>query len=574
MQIEKLVLDLRPRSNYQALDLGFSLLRLEAAQTYLSFLALWLPLMAIITLLACLSPTHSTWLILIGWWLRPLLERAPLYVLSRAVFGEKVSWQAAVRAWPSQLAGGWLYLLALRPFLISRCLGQPIWQLEGARGKTAKERYNVISRQGAGTSAGWFGLACVHFEAVLQFGLVALISLFFSENDWVNPFALLLKLDKEVVSISGILLTYGLYTLSIAVIAPIYTAGGLTLYLNRRATLEAWDIELVLRQIQAPGQVHSTHALKTPGRALAWLTPLLPLLPLLLVLQLAPQPTQAAESASAAAAAASTAAASTAAVSTAAASTSAKSVAGKPACTPPEFWNDPDTERGPDYDAKQTALRQQIREIYNDPDLRSFECESSWQLKPGLFNWDWFKDKKKEERKKVDPWFGFGQLGATLIKILIIVAALALLIFIIWRYRDQFGKWLPQTKAAAATEVGGLDIRPESLPKSVTDTVKKLWQQQQRRAALALLYRATLSRLVSEHGLHISRGATEGDCLRIASSEREQLGSGCWQITQDSTALWLPAAYGEHWPDTDQVWAACTRWDQAFGTNNAGQGAA
>ncbi len=549
MQIDKLVLDLRPRSNYQALDLGFALLRLAAAQTYLSFLALWLPLMAFLTLLACLSPSNSPWLFVVAWWLRPLLERAPLYVLSRAVFGEKVTWQAAVLAWPGQLAGGWFYLMALRPFLISRCLGQPIWQLEGARGKTARERYMVISRQGAGTSAGWFGLACVHFEVVLQFGLIALIGLFFSDNDWVNPFALFLKLEKNVTSLSGILLTYGLYTLSIAVIAPIYSAGGLTLYLNRRATLEAWDIELVLRQIQPPGQGSGAQpgksAGKSAGRALAWL------LPLLLLLPLAPQPGQAAPTKPSQA-------------------KSAQST--QLPCNAPEYWNNPETGRSPDHDAKQTALRQEVRNIYTDTDLRSFECKSSWQVKPGLINLDWLK--KKEERKPVKPWFGLGLLGADLIKIAIIVAALSLLIFIIYRYRDQFGKWLPQTKAAAATEVGGLDIRPESLPKSVTASVKKLWQEQQRRAALALLYRATLSRLVSEHGLHISRGATEGDCLRIALSEREQLGAACWQITQDSTALWLRAAYGELWPDTDQVLAACSRWDLAFGASHGEREAA
>ncbi len=558
MQIDKLVLDLRPRSNYQALDLGFSLLRLAAAQTYLSFLALWLPLMALLTLLACLSPSNSPWLFIVAWWLRPLLERAPLYVLSRAVFGEKVAWQAAVLAWPSQLAGGWFYLMALRPFLISRCLGQPIWQLEGARGKTARERYMVISRQGAGTSAGWFGLACVHFEAVLQFGLIALIGLFFSDNDWVNPFALFLTLEKNVTSLSGILLTYGLYTLSGAVIAPIYTAGGLTLYLNRRATLEAWDIELVLRQIQPPSQGSGAQPNKSAGRTLAWFVPLI--LPLLLLLPLTPQPAQAAPSAAAS--------------TSASASAQAKSSQAPSNCSAPEYWTNPETGRSPDHDAKQSALRQEVRTIYNDADLRSYECKSSWQIKPDLVNLDWLKDKKKEERKPGKPWFGLGLLGADMIKIAIIVAALSLLIFIIYRYRDQFGKWLPQTKAAAATEVGGLDIRPESLPKSVTNTVKKLWQEQQRRAALALLYRATLSRLVSEHGLHISRGATEGDCLRIALSEREQLGATCWQITQDSTALWLRAAYGEHWPETDQVLAACSRWDLAFGASHGEREAA
>ncbi|UUZ49460.1 hypothetical protein LP420_03950 [Massilia sp. B-10] len=43
-----------------------------------------------------------------------------------------------------------------------------------------------------------------------------------------------------------------IYATASAIIAPIYTACGFTLYLNRRASLEAWDLELQLRQITRP----------------------------------------------------------------------------------------------------------------------------------------------------------------------------------------------------------------------------------------------------------------------------------------------------------------------------------
>ncbi|MEN9868371.1 MAG: hypothetical protein RL748_3961, partial [Pseudomonadota bacterium] len=464
MQIEKLVLDLHPRSNSQALDLGFSLLSLNASQTWLSWLALWLPLMLLLCLLALLMPDYAYWFMLLGWWLRPLLERAPLYVLSRAVFGEQVKWSAAVRAWPRQLAGGWFYMLILRPLMLSRCLGQPIWQLEGARRGTAAERYRVISRNNAGTSAGWFGVACWIFEWIIFCGAAALLSLFISQTELVNPFKLLWGTRDNAHSVASILLLFGLYTLAVSVMAPIYTACGLTLYLNRRATLEAWDIELVLRQIHAP---------VVPGAASSAVRPLMALLalPLFVLLQSNPLPARAADD-----------------------------------CTPLARASQPDTRRGAAQTPQQRALRDEVAKIYQDADLRDYRCKVSWAL----------KKKYQPTAREAEPAQDYSQYAklinslAGFFKVLIIVLALSLLAYFLYRYRDQFAGWMPQARKQAATEVAGLDIRPESLPKSVADAVRKLWQQQEQRAALALLYRATLSRLVSLYALEISRGATEG----------------------------------------------------------------
>ena len=534
MQLDKLVLDLRPRTNMQALDLGFALLRIAPLQVYWSWLALWLPLMALLTLLACIWPSHSSWLLFVAWWLRPLLERAPLYILSRAVFGENVGWREAVRAWPRQLGGGSIRMLLLRPFMAGRCLRQAIWQLEGARGRIANERYRLISRQNAGSSATMFGIACAHFEAVLQLGVLALIGIFVHQSDVVNPFAVFAVMARDHNSILAILLSYGAFTLGAAIIAPIYTACGFTLYLNRRATLEAWDIEIVLRQIHPPHK-------RKHGAALA-----AALLPLLLALTLGaatllPAPT------------------------TQAAPTVDKKVlpATDGNCEAPAFWHDPRDTREADQDANQTALRAEVQSLYQQEDLRSFRCEEHWQLKERSDT----PPKKKDEESGSWPGFGLLDLGAGLFKILLIIAALCLAIWFLYHFRNSFAGLLPQRRVAKqAQEVGGLDIRPESLPDDILKTVRQLWQKDEQRAALGLLYRATLSRLVSQNDLHLSWGATEGDCLREARQAHlsQRLGALRWNMTREITDIWLLAAYGQRWPDTDKVMAVCQQWQQAF----------
>ena len=63
------------------------------------------------------------------------------------------------------------------------------------------------------------------------------------------------------------------------------------------------------------------------------------------------------------------------------------------------------------------------------------------------------------------------------------------------------GRGLPRVPKpfAAPSHVQDLDIRPESLPDDVGSAARALWQRGDQRAALALLYRGSLSRLVHVH---------------------------------------------------------------------------
>ncbi|PWF44382.1 hypothetical protein, partial [Massilia glaciei] len=261
MQLDKLQIELRPRTNAQALDLGQALLRSCAGPAYKAWLALWLPVIALAAALTALVPEALALWMLLALWCKPLLERAPLYVLSRQVFGESVTGGEAVRAWPRQLGGGWFALLTWgRPLALGRCLMQPVWQLEQARGKAARLRRKVLGRNGTMQSAVLFGLVCLCFEAVLALGALALLGSFLGEG--ANPLKLLFGKSPYV---PGLVLAG--FALATGIMGPVYTAGGLTLYLNRRATLEAWDIEIRLRQIRAPAT--TARARGPAGAALA-----------------------------------------------------------------------------------------------------------------------------------------------------------------------------------------------------------------------------------------------------------------------------------------------------------------
>ncbi|GAB2869169.1 DUF4129 domain-containing protein [Pseudoduganella ginsengisoli] len=516
MQLDQITIALRPRPARQALDMGFALLHARAATVYAAWLALWLPLIAVAAALTAAMPDHAALWILLPWWFKPLLERAPLYVLSRQVFGEDVTWLQAVRAWPGQLGGGWVRMLTWwRPFMAGRGLYQPIWQLERARGEAAGRRRAVIGRDGAGRAAYMFGVACAHFEAVLQVGLLAFVGMFTSEDQFK---ILAYVMGQGNDSLAMQMLPLACYAVGGAIIGPMYIACCFTLYLNRRATLEAWDIELVLRQIHPPGE-------RRTQSAAAWL---LAPLAFAVAASLQAPPAQAADNGAGAPA------------------SQAANCASMPVLFP--------AERFPAHDAEQRALRDDVDQVYAGDDLRGYDCAPTWRLKGA-------KDQKQPVNRKDTPAW---PLLAGILRAVLIASAIGACAWLLYRYRDRLLALLPRAAAPmAATEIAGLDIRAESLPADVTAQVRAQWERGERRNALALLYRATLSRLVQRHGLHLAQGATEGDCLRVAALavKRKQFDDAGHAVMATVTQLWQEGAYAGRWPDSAAVTSACAAWD-------------
>lgn len=75
--------------------------------------------------------------------------------------------------------------------------------------------------------------------------------------------------------------------------------------------------------------------------------------------------------------------------------------------------------------------------------------------------------------------------------------------------------------AAAVSHVRDLDVRPESLPDDVGAAAWALWQSGQVSAALSLLYRGALSRMIHRFQVPITASATEGECLAMARGRLE-----------------------------------------------------
>lgn len=116
------------------------------------------------------------------------------------------------------------------------------------------------------------------------------------------------------------------------------------------------------------------------------------------------------------------------------------------------------------------------------------------------------------------------------------------------------------------SHVRELDIRPESLPDQIGATAKALWQSGEHHAALSLLYRGALSRLVHDHAVPIRAASTEGECVQLAT---RRLARGPGDFFARLVSAWQLAVYGARLPDASSVLALCDDFDNHLGRRAA-----
>jgi hypothetical protein len=224
----------------EAADLGVRLCQSAARPIYLCYAMVAIP----VIVLSIASVEIASWLPgFVIWCAKPWLDRTILFVLSRAAFGQSTRpidvWQAQRDVWWRQLLFTW----TVRRLSLWRSLTQPVYQLEGFSSLAAGARVRQIRRRTMGaalmmTSAFNIAETCV---------TVSLISLVF----WMAPSGRAPMIDQLLSGeLPGVLaLTLPLaYGLAVFFVEPFFVAAGFAMYLNRRADLEAWDIEQEFRR--------------------------------------------------------------------------------------------------------------------------------------------------------------------------------------------------------------------------------------------------------------------------------------------------------------------------------------
>ena len=454
MQIESTAIALRRREPWEAIDLGFAMLRQWWRPVYAAWAVTFVPVAGVILYALRSEPVIAA---LCLWWLKPVFDRVCLHVLSRAVFGDVISVARVPADWREYLSPGLVAGQLWGRIDLARSFDLPVWQLERVSGLAARRRRAVLQRR-ARYHAVWLTGMCAIFESIVILGLLLLVSELATpvkaSSGWILERLFGPGSSAEVWGMEATLA----YAMAVTVIEPFYVAGGFALYLNRRTLLEGWDIELELRRCAA-------RLADTRARAATLAATVL----VALVTWLAqPQPAIAAEG-------------------TAVTSARQEIVV---------------VLKDPEFPHTREEWGWRVR-------------WPQWEL-PDWLRWpDWLRFKWGDGDAGALTAL---QVVAELVKIALWAAAATLALWAIYYLARRLPYLIEPRpgRTEPPPVLFGLNIAPESLPVDIAGTAGRLLGAGQVREALSLLYRGALSSLVHSKGMELQAGDTERDCLNRA----------------------------------------------------------
>ncbi|MHC6218643.1 DUF4129 domain-containing protein [Stenotrophomonas acidaminiphila] len=519
MRIDQLDVVLRARSQWEAMELGTALVRRHAAAIWTPWLLLTGPVFVLLNLGGWWL--DAFWLpALLMWWLKPVFERIPLYVISRGAFGAVPGTVQTLRAqmhWGVRALPGYLLWRRLGP---ARALLMPVDLLEGGDAAQRRQRRRVLGGAAYG-HATLLTLVCWHFEVMLQVAGIALVFMFVPLDSLPESLRVAVSLigsdTPAWVWLGFNLLAWAAMTL----IGPFYSGAGFGLYLNRRTQLEAWDVEIAFRRLRAR---------------------LAQAAPLVLVMGLAMLPLAAPVHAQDAATAAP------------AAHDNHKTGGSQAtaAATPADVFGAAQVDTA--------GFRQAAARAYDDPQLGASHTVCRWE-------------RRNAEADKPQPReFPGGQLFGAVAKLLallseaalwILVGALLLVLVLTARW------WLPWLRGSgrrrreAESEVTAHALQlPDTLPPDILASARRLWHDGKPRHALALLYRASLDELAQRADIVLPPGSTEAQCLRAARRMPQEADR---RLFAHMVRTWQYAAYAGRVPSDDAFQALLDALHQQYG---------
>jgi hypothetical protein len=527
MNLDQVTLEIRPRSAWEAVDLGI----LMAKRWWLPMMKVWLLASLPIFILALIIPWKWYWLggALI-WWLKPIYERPLLHILSHAVFNDLPDTRSTFKLFPSLALKQIIASLTWRRFSPSRSMDLPVLQLEGLSGARRQERLGVLHREDSSPS-GWISFMGLGIEFFLWVGMLGFIWALLPRElniEWAGLF-----FTQDSIELRNLQLL--LWYLALGLTAPFYVACGFALYLNRRIKLEAWDIDIAFRRI-----ANKRHASNTT--LASWL--------FAFVLGFGIFSTDAQRNAYA--------------------DDQLPQAESSTEISPnEEYKGEPiiDKPVGEFAEIDRTQAQKSIKEVMEQSEFSRKEITRTIKFKKDD------GEKFSEFWKKVIDFLrnfeGF-VAAASVLEILIWLGVAALVVFVIYRYRHwlavQFVRIRPTpTPKAKPTTLFGMDLTRESLPEDITANALNLLQTGNTRAALALLYRASLFHLIHD-GVDIHNGHTELECVQLVREHFIKNTNAQNRIDYFArlTRVWQHLAYGHLMPSTETAQDLCATWNQCW----------
>jgi hypothetical protein len=211
-------------------------------------------------------------------------------------------------------------------------------------------------------------------------------------------------------------------------------------------------------------------------------------------------------------------------------------------------------------------LEAALRRTRDDPTLGGTETVQQWRIKPDLVP-EISDEATAETFFDWKQWLGeiMGKAVGMAAQLVLWALALALLGWLLWRYRD----WLPWRRETVADGHVPPPLRHRALsPEDVSAAPELLrraraaWTRGEAREAFACLYRAGLREVSARRPRPLPPGTTEGELLHAA---RALAHAPAAAHVQRLVRAWRGVAYAGARPDAAAFEALLAEWPQAFG---------
>jgi hypothetical protein len=248
MRLDQVTAEIRPRSDWEAVDLGFALVR---RSFWRCITVWWLALGLPMAVAAVLLWQHPFVVILLFWWAKPAGSRLVLFELSRRLFGEEPTWKSVWREIPRVWWRRFFYRFLWARFSPWLPLTLAVEDLEGLRGKPYRQRCGQIARRGGGAALWTFFISEI---VAILFGLGILVLLLMllpkgQDSAWqsVQDSFDIHKLREIPLLLTRTVVACMMVGMSLTDVFGI--GAGFGIYINNRTWIEGWDVELAFKRL-------------------------------------------------------------------------------------------------------------------------------------------------------------------------------------------------------------------------------------------------------------------------------------------------------------------------------------
>ena len=248
MRLDTVTAEIRPRSDWEAVDLGFAMVR----RSFWRCVTVWWLTLGIPTVIGTVVLwNHPLILLVCFWWAKPAGSRMVLFELSRRLFGEEPSWKSVWREIPRAWWRRFFYRFLWARFSPWLPVTLAVEDLEGLRGKSYKQRCGQMVRRGEGVIMRIYFISDLA-SVWLGIGILVLVMMLIPEGQDGSWRLAVESWDQNFPTEIPVLITRTVTACMMAAMSliDVFVIGaGFGVYINNRTWLEGWDVELAFKRL-------------------------------------------------------------------------------------------------------------------------------------------------------------------------------------------------------------------------------------------------------------------------------------------------------------------------------------